>query len=229
MSSCSMPPGSMPPGSMSRNSMPPSRRSFLHVSMLAATSLAALSLGPAQAQEMDVEAILNDPDAPVSGNPKGDVTIVAFLDYNCPFCKKSAPDLERIVKTDGKIRLVYKDWPVLSDASVYGAQLALAAKYQGRYDTAHKALMGISGRRVTKETMLAAVKASGIDMTRLQADLTANSEAITTLLKRNLAQAESIGLQGTPAYLVGPFRTSALDYEGFKQVVADARGKQAAR
>ena len=66
-------------------------------------------------------------------------------------------------------------------------------------------------------------------MTRLQADLTANSEAITTLLKRNLAQAESIGLQGTPAYLVGPFRTSALDYDGFKQVVADARGKQAAR
>ncbi|SEF79295.1 DsbA family protein [Bosea lathyri] len=224
MSSCSMPPGSMSP-----SYTPPSRRSFLHVSMLAATSLAALSLGPAQAQEMDVEAILNDPDAPVSGNPKGDVTIVAFLDYNCPFCKKSAPDLERIVKTDGKIRLVYKDWPVLSDASVYGAQLALAAKYQGRYDTAHKALMGISGRRVTKETMLAAVEASGIDMTRLQADLTANSEAITTLLKRNLAQAESIGLQGTPAYLVGPFRTSALDYEGFKQVVADARGKQAAR
>jgi protein-disulfide isomerase len=219
----------MPPIRMSPSRLSPSRRSFLHVSMLAATSLAALSLGPAQAQEMDVEAILNDPDAPVSGNPKGDVTIVAFLDYNCPFCKKSAPDLERIVKTDGKIRLVYKDWPVLSEASVYGAQLALAAKYQGRYDTVHKALMGISGRRVTKETMLAAVKASGIDMARLQTDLTANSAAITTLLKRNLAQAESIGIEGTPAYLIGPFRTSTLDYDGFRQVVADARGKQAAR
>jgi protein-disulfide isomerase len=219
----------MPPIRMSPSRLSPSRRSFLHVSMLAATSLAALSLGRAQAQEMDVESILNDPEAPTAGNPKGDVTIVAFLDYNCPFCKKSAPDLERIVKTDGKIRLVYKDWPVLSEASVYGAQLALAAKYQGRYDTVHKALMGISGRRVTKETMLAAVKASGIDMARLQTDLTANSAAITTLLKRNLAQAESIGIEGTPAYLIGPFRTSTLDYDGFRQVVADARGKQAAR
>ena len=66
-------------------------------------------------------------------------------------------------------------------------------------------------------------------MNRLQADLDANAEKITAQLRRNLAQADSLGLQGTPTYLVGPFRTSTLDYKGFKQVVADARGKQAAR
>ncbi len=190
---------------------------------------ALLGIPSALGQDVDTNAILNDPEAPTAGNPKGDVTIVAFLDYNCPFCKQSAPDLVRIVKSDGRIRLVYKDWPILSEASVYGAQLAVAAHYQGKYDAVHHALMGIPGRRISKERMLEAVRASGVDMVRLQADLDAKADAITALLRRNLAQADSIDLQGTPAYLVGPFRTSTLDYAGFKQVVADARAKQAAK
>ena len=203
---------------------------FAAASGLLATGLPVLiGATAAWADDTDTNAILNDPEAPTAGNPKGDVTIVAFLDYNCPYCKKSAPDLDRIVKTDGRIRLVYKDWPILGEASVYGAQLAVAAHYQGKYDAVHHALMGITGRRTTKETMLAAVKASSVDMTRLQADLDAKADAITTLLRRNLAQADAIGLQGTPGYLVGPFQTSALDYTGFKQVVADARAKQAAK
>lgn len=206
------------------------RRSFLQLSALTVTALVVSARsGPALSQEVDVEAILNDPEAPVAGNPKGDVTIVAFLDYNCPFCKTSAPDLERIVKTDGRIRLVYKDWPILSDSSVYGAQLALGAKYQGRYDSAHKALMSIPGRAADKQKMLKAVKAAGVDMARLQADLSANGKKIAALLRRNLAQAQSIGINGTPTYLIGPFRTSTLDYEGFRQVVADARENQAGR
>ncbi|POR52442.1 protein-disulfide isomerase [Bosea psychrotolerans] len=197
--------------------------------ILAAICPALVGIPAALGQEVDSDAILNDPEAPTAGNPKGDVTIVAFLDYNCPFCKKSAPDLDRIVKTDGKIRLVYKDWPILTEASVYGAQLAIAAHYQAQYDAVHHALMGIPGMRISKETMLEAVKASGVDMVRLQADLGARADAITALLRRNLAQADSIGLQGTPAYLVGPFRTSTLDYAGFKQIVTDARAKQAAK
>jgi hypothetical protein len=75
---------------------------------LSATLLvtAPLLANAAWAQQVDVNAILNDPDAPVGGNPKGDVTIVAYLDYNCIYCKKSAPDLDRVVKEDGKIRLI---------------------------------------------------------------------------------------------------------------------------
>jgi protein-disulfide isomerase len=204
------------------------RRSFLQFSALAGVSL-FLATGPALSQEVDVDAILNDPEAPTAGNPKGDVTIVAFLDYNCPYCRKTAPDLERIVRTDGKIRLVYKDWPILSESSVHGAQLALGAKYQGRYEAAHKALMGIKGRGTTAEEMQAAIKKAGIDMARLKADLTKHGKEISALLKRNLAQAEALGINGTPAYLIGPFRTTTLDYEGFKQVVADARAAQAGR
>lgn len=183
---------------------------------------------PAFAEGVDVNGILHDPDAPTTGNPKGDVTIVAFLDYNCPFCKKSAPDLDRIVKEDGNVRLVYKDWPVLTEASIYGAQLALAAKYQGRYDLVHHALMAIPGRKIEKDRMLEAVTASGIDMKRLQADLQAHADDITALLRRNLSQADSLGLQGTPTYLIGPFRTSTLDYAGFKEALAEARRRQAA-
>ncbi len=175
---------------------------------------------PAFAQDVDVKGILHDPDAPTTGNPKGDVTIVAFLDYNCPFCKKSAPDLDRIVKEDGKVRLVYKDWPVLTEASIYGAQLALAAKYQGKYDLAHHALMAIPGGKIGEDKMLEAVRASGVDMNRLQADLQAHADDITALLRRNLSQADSLGLQGTPTFLIGPFRTSTLDYAGFKEALA---------
>ncbi|QTL03738.1 DsbA family protein [Aquabacter sp. L1I39] len=182
---------------------------------------------PSFAQAIDEDAILRDPEAPMGGNPKGDVTVVAFLDYNCPYCKKSAPDLARAVRDDGHIRLVYKDWPILSEASVYGAQIALAAKYQGAYEKVHAALMAIPGRGITQERMLKAIQASGVDLKRLDAELQAHAADITALLRRNLAQAESLGLRGTPTYLIGPFKTPTLDYAQFREAFADARARQA--
>lgn len=203
------------------------RRHFLTLAGMLVAG-ATLPTSPVLSQGVDVDAILRDPAAPTAGNPNGDVTVVAFLDYNCPYCKKAAPDLERAVKEDGGIRLVYKDWPILTEASVYGAQMALAAKYQGGYDKVHHALMAIPGRGVSKEQMAAAVRATGIDIDRLNADLNTHAGDISALLRRNLAQAESIGLQGTPTYLIGPFRTSTLDYAGFKEAFAEARRRQAA-
>jgi len=211
------------------------------MSLLTKSILSALALGislalaplsaPAVAQDkaISLDAILNDPQAPVGGNSKGDVTIVAFLDYNCPFCKKSAPDLEKLVKTDGKIRLVYKDWPILTPASIHGAQLALAAKHQGKYEQVHHALMGIPGMRISKEKMTEAVQKSGVDMERLNTDLKQHGAEIQALIQRNLDQADALGLTGTPVYLIGPFKASgALDYEQFRQAVSQARaqGKQ---
>ena len=182
------------------------------------------------AQEIDVNGILHDPEAPESGNPKGDLTIVAFFDYNCPFCKKAEPDLEKVVKEDGKIRLVYKDWPILTEASVYGAQIALGAKYQGKYQAAHDALMKVPGSKVDKAGMTKAVQAAGVDMERLEADIHANAEAISGLLHRTHAQAESMGLMGTPVYLIGQFKVAAaLDAAKFREVVSQARERQAGR
>jgi protein-disulfide isomerase len=180
----------------------------------------------ASAQGLDPNAILNDPEAPVSGNPKGDLTIVAFLDYNCPFCKKAEPDLLRLVKSDGNIRLIHKDWPILGDASVYGAQLALAAKYQGRYEEVHRVLMAIPGRRLPKEKMMEALSSAGVDLARLEEDRKAHANEIGALLQRNLDQADALGLQGTPVFLIGPLKVAAaLDYNGFKQAVAQARAR----
>ena len=206
------------------------RRTLLALMPAVALAPALLSLAPpieeAFAQGVDPNAILNDPEVPVSGNPKGDLTIVAFLDYNCPFCKKAEPDLIRLVKADGRIRLVHKDWPILGDASVYGAQLALAAKYQGRYDEVHRALMAIPGRKIPKERMLEAVAASGVDLARLEEDRKAHQAEIAALLQRNLDQADALGLQGTPVFLIGQLKVAAaLDYDGFRQAVAQARAR----
>lgn len=196
--------------------------------ILSLALLMPMTVSHALAQNADTsaEAIQNDPATPTAGNPKGDLTIVTFFDYNCPFCKKAEPALEQVVKEDGHIRLVYKDWPILTKASVYGAQLALAAKYQGKYDAVHAALMSIPGPKIPEDQMLAAIRKSGVDMDKLDADLKAHGDEITALLRRNLAQADSLGLQGTPAYLVGHYKvTSALTYDGFKRAVADARAQ----
>ena len=196
--------------------------------ILSMVLVASLGMSATRAQDADTSAnsILNDPAAPVAGNPKGDLTIVTFFDYNCPFCKKAEPALEKVVAEDGHIRVVYKDWPILTKASVYGAQLALAAKYQGKYDAVHAALMSIPGAKIPEDQMLAAIRKSGVDMNRLDADLKAHADEITALLRRNLTQADALELQGTPAYLVGHFKvTSALTYEGFKRAVADARAQ----
>jgi len=185
---------------------------------------AAFAATPARAQ-VDVRAILEDPDAPVGGDPKGDIPIVAFLDYLCPACRKATPDLLRLARDDGHIKLIYKDWPILSQTSVTAAKLALAARYQGKHELAHKTLMALSGAR-TQDSMTQALGAAGIDLTRLQADLDAHEADIAALLKRNREQAESLGLQGTPVFLIGPYKIAQpLDYEGFKRVVAQVRGR----
>jgi protein-disulfide isomerase len=209
---------------------PMNRRRFLHATALLAASAPLLSIAGAPplaaAGAIDVDAILNDPATPVAGNPAGDVTIVAFMDYNCPFCKKSSPDLERFVDDDGKVRLVYKDWPILTDASVTGAHLALAAKYQGKYREAHVAMMGIRGQKVDDASLRAAVKATSVDMARLDADLKAHDADIAALLKRNMSEADSLGLEATPVFLIGPFKVDkALDYDEFKATVADFRAR----
>lgn len=132
------------------SSLPLTRRAVLAVAASAATLVTFAS--PALAA-IDIEGILHDPETPTGGNPQGDVTIVAFTDYNCPFCKKSEPDLQKIVKDDGKIRLVYKDWPILAASSVYGARMALAARYQNAYERAHDALMSIPGPHIPADKM----------------------------------------------------------------------------
>lgn len=206
---------------------PMHRRQILQSGALATlgTLFAApfVSSGVLSTKTLDVDALLFDPQAPVGGNPKGDVTIVAFFDYNCGYCRKAAPALAKLVADDGNVRLVYKDWPILSENSVVAAQIALATNYQDRYERAHETLMTAS-LRGSSDRIPALLEKAGINRKRLSADLKTHGKAIGELLKRNNEQAEALQLPGTPVYLVGPYKVAAaLDYEGFASVVNDAR------
>jgi protein-disulfide isomerase len=207
-----------------------SRAQFLRLTALSA-SLFVLS-SDARANENDItrDMVLNDPEAPTGGNPNGDLTIVDFFDYNCPYCKLAAKSLEKIVKTDGNIRLVYRDWPILAETSIIGARLALAAKYQGQYLPVHHALMDIPGYGVSQEKMIEAVRGTGVDLAQLDTDIARHADDIAGLIKRNLDIAQAIGLQGTPGFLIGLYKVNAaLDDEGFIRAVADARARQKAK
>lgn len=203
-----------------------SRRRFLAVTALA---LAASGAAGAARAAVSPESVLQDPDAPAGGNPKGDITIVTYFDYNCPYCKESAMAMNAVVAADGNIRIIYKDWPILAASSAAGAEMALAAKYQGRYGDAHDALMDLKGRRISATQMRQALERAGIDMARMDADMKTHRADIDALLHRTSAEAEALGLNGTPVYLIGPFMVpSALDEDGFRQLVADARAHRKA-
>ena len=169
------------------------------------------------------ESVLRDPDVPSIGNPKGDITIVEYFDYQCPYCKKVAPELVKLTREDGKLRIVMKDWPIFGGASQYAAKMVLAAKYQNKYHEAHAALIGAS-TKLSEDVVRKLLAEAGIDVDRATADMEKNKPAIEALLVRNNEQAEAFGFQGTPAFIIGTFRVpGVLDAAGFKQAIADAR------
>jgi protein-disulfide isomerase len=169
------------------------------------------------------EKVLRDPDIPVTGNPQGDITIVEYFDYQCPYCKTIAPVLADIAKQDGGIRIVLKDWPIFGELSVQAARLVLAAKFQNKFHDAHDALMA-SKERLTEARLIETLKQAGVDMERLRATLDANDDAIKAILVRNEAQAKAFGFQGTPSFIVGTFRVPGVPTaEQFKLMIADVR------
>src|SRR6202049_3450068 len=90
--------------------------------------------------------VLRDPEIPVTGNAAGDITIVEYFDYQCPYCRKLEPELRQVVHDDGKVRLVLKDWPILGPVSVVAARMALACKFQDKYSQAHDAMIGVNSK-----------------------------------------------------------------------------------
>ena len=172
--------------------------------------------------------VLRDPDIPAAGNPDGDINIVEWFDYNCPYCRKIAPEIAQVVQDDGKVRLVLKDWPILGEVSKITARMALAAKYQDKFMPAHEAMIGVSSR-LTEARARELLSEKGIDMDRLNRDLTTNAKAIDAILARNHAQAEAFGFRGTPSFIVGKFRVPGiLTMAEFEMVIKDARKAKAA-
>ena len=194
---------------------------------LIGVSAATLFVPPRPAQAQDIElteaSVLRDPDLPATGNVEGDITVVEWFDFQCPYCRKLEPELRQVVQDDGKVRLVLKDWPILGPVSVVAARMALACKFQDKYFQAHDALMSISSK-LTEPRIGELLTGAGVDVERAKRDLEANAKTIDAILARNNEQAGAFDFKGTPSFIVGKFRVpGVLTMTQFEQVIADAR------
>jgi protein-disulfide isomerase len=194
------------------------------VVMLGMDIAPASALGQDDDEKVLTEAlVLRDPEIPAAGNVDGDITIVEYFDYQCPYCRKIEPELRQVVQDDGKVRLVLKDWPILGPVSVTAARMALASKFQDKYIGAHEALIGVNSK-LTEPRLRELLAGAGIDVDRLDRDLVTNAKAIDAILARNGDQAKAFGFKGTPSFIVGKFRVPGiLTMAQFDQVIADAR------
>ena len=212
--------------------LPPTRRAAL--TLIGAGALAVAGIAPRLARAatdddtvLTEAAVLRDPDVPVTGNLQGDITIVEWSDFQCPYCRRVEPEIRQVVQDDGKVRLVLKDWPILGPVSVTAARMALAAKFQDKYFQAHDAMMGVSSK-LTEPRINELLAGAGVDMDRLKSDLSAHAREIDAILKRNNDQATAFGFRGTPSFIVGKFRVpGVLTMAQFEQVIADARKAKA--
>lgn len=167
------------------------------------------------------QELVADPDAPVGGNPKGDATIVEFFDYRCPYCKQVEPSLEALLKEDPKLRIVYKEFPVLGEASVFATRVALAARKQGKYDDFHRLMMGTKGT-IDEDVVLRVAAAAGLDLDKVKADMA--DPQIDAQIKANYGLAETLGIDGTPAFIIGDTLTpGATDIDTLRKQVAELR------
>ena len=169
------------------------------------------------------DALLNDSTSPVGGAAAGDVTVVEFFDYACPHCKNVAGAVKQLLRDDPKVRVVYKELPILGEGSVVAARAALAAREQGKYLEMHDALMAEKAGPTEASVMAAAAKV-GLDVARLKSDMA--KPAVMETIQKNYALAQSLGLSGTPAFVVGEdFAPGAVPLARLKEMVAKARQK----
>jgi protein-disulfide isomerase len=168
--------------------------------------------------------IFDDPQAPVGGNPNGDVSLVEFFDYRCPYCKQVEPALESLLRQDRDLRMVYKEFPVLGPASVTAAKAALAAQKQGKFAAFHRAMMGLKGQ-IDDAAVFAVASSAGLDVGRLKRDMQA--PAIEHVLKANFALADALGIDGTPGFVIGDqIVPGAIGLDDLKQLIAATRKKE---
>jgi protein-disulfide isomerase len=196
---------------------------------LSAGALSRPAFAAAEDEVLTEALVLRDPEIPAAGNVDGDISIVEWFDYNCPYCRKIDPELRQVIQDDGKVRLVLKDWPILGPVSKVAARMALAAKYQDKFMAAHEAMIGVSSK-LTEPRIGELLSGAGIDMDRLKRDLDSNAKAIDAILARNNDQAMAFGFKGTPSFIVGKFRVpGVLTMAEFELVIADARKAKAGK
>lgn len=186
---------------------------------------AAEALKQEAAVTSNADAIFNSPRGVTLGNKKGDVTFVEFFDYNCAYCKHAMGDMLTLLKTDPKLKVVLKEFPVLGPGSVEAAQVAVAARMQDpdgkKYLDFHQRLLGGRGQ-ADKARALAAAKDAGFDMAQIEKDM--KSPEVRATLQENFRLAEAMGMNGTPSYVIGKqVVVGAVGLDGLKEKIGMAR------
>ena len=177
-----------------------------------------------QAIDQNWDDITNPTDSFIAGNPKGDVTVVEFFDYRCPYCKQVQESVVKLREEDPKIRVIYREFPILSEESNVAAHAAIAAKKQGKYLEFHDALMAARGN-FSDDMIMTIAKKVGLDTDKLKTDM--KSPEIDGIITRTRQLAESIGVTGTPGFIFGrKLVPGALDYDEMLSLIAQARSSK---
>lgn len=169
------------------------------------------------------------PASPIGGNPDGDVTVAEFFDYRCGVCRRVHPIVSKLVSSDGKIRRVYVEWPILGADSVFASRAALAARHQGKdkYFRFHNLMMEARGQ-LDRGKVLSLAGRAGLDRKRLERDL--GAPEIARIISRNYAIADALGLNGTPSFVIGKkVLRGARDLNTMRRIVAEAREARESR
>lgn len=172
------------------------------------------------------DALFNDEKSPFIGNAKGDVTVVEFFDYNCGYCKKVLPTINDLIKSEPNVKFVFKDLPILGPTSETAAKWALAAQKQGKYFEYHQKLME-NAKPITDDVLAELAKAAGLDVAKMKVD--ADSSDVLLQIEKNRTLAQSMGLGGTPAFIIGDtVMPGAVGLDQMKKAVSDARAAKGA-
>ncbi len=162
-----------------------------------------------------------DPNAPVLANADGDVTVVEFFDYNCPYCRRVMPTVYALTEADTGVRLVYREWPILGEGSVFASRAALASREQGLYEEFHIAMMDMTGR-AEERSVLTIAREIGLDVDQLLIDMEAPE--VDEHIATSMRLAEMLGITGTPTFIIGTnLVPGAVEQATLQALVDEAR------
>ena len=197
------------------------------VSVLEARQAEAQASEDSTLVQVNADALFNDPNSWVGGNPSGDITLVEFVDYRCGYCRKAHDEVAELIESDGNIRFIVKDFPILGDASTISAQFALAVKELAGDDAYHRAgeaLIKLKGN--PEEPVLRRLAGTlGVDADEVMAKM--ESDEVAMVIAENHALAQRLKISGTPTFVMGDqMLRGYLPLDGMRGVVDELRAKE---
>ncbi|GJM02288.1 MAG: outer membrane protein [Rhodomicrobium sp.] len=167
------------------------------------------------------DLLVNPEYSHVAGNKDGDVTVIEFFDYNCPYCRQSLKDIVKLMENDKNVKIVLKEYPILGEASKVASLAALASRKQGKYMEYHTALLSAKGR-INKSSIISIAKKVGLDIDQLEKDMV--SKEVENELQKNIDVGIKLGINGTPTFIFNDrVVPQVLPYEAMQQVIAKLR------